>query len=704
MYWKHYGLAEDPFGLSPDSRFLYQSEALQDVLATLQECVEGQRGFAVLTSAPGLGKTTLLFHFLELARRESIAAFVFQTSFEPIDILRLLMKELGLDSTQADVVTLHQQFENALGRIASTGKRFILVVDEAQNLSPSALETIRLLANFETARQKLVQIVLSGHAELETLLAQPGMEHIRQRVAAFCRITPLKKNDAQEYILHRLRVAGGGERAIFTSDGVQELAELSKGIPRLINIYGFQAMMRGSRRGLATLDRHFVRKTVSEFEGWPEPEEEVFAAPGWKAALPAVEPPQAEPIRVSRPEAGEAVEAPMESTLDADPELKQLLAAVHQEIAQREVRAEAMVAAGAQMKNLVSPAPRSNGEFVPSRAKEPVRVNLMMAAAEAAAATGTAPTEAMPAPAAQSIAVNGTMAAAAAGTATGTAPRLEVVPMAEKVAPLPMRIPTGPRSVPEIARPKAAGPKLFPVKRQHLQWASMGVIGLLLLASAWLAWRQWSPTFNRGAVAANVTPSQPPAVKTEVATANVAPPPAVAETKRASTVKPQPTLAGTDRATTGVASKPAAEPDPAEPAQIQTASVRRFKVAEESAAPSMPALATPGGGSGLGAALSGSSQAVTLRQDIQPPVPLVKPAPAFPSVARQSRTYGTVVLHVQVGADGKPTKVTVVSGPIALIGAAQNTVKGLWRFSPATLNGKPVPSETEVRFNFNERK
>src|SRR3954470_13503486 len=240
MYWSFYGLREEPFGLSPDSRFLYLNSEQQEVLTDLQECIESQRGFIALTSPPGLGKTTLLFQFLENIRRSAVAAFVFQTTFEPQDILRLLWKELGLDSQRSDLVQMHQQFEDGLARVASMGKQFILVVDEAQNLSPAALETIRLLANFETYRQKMVQIVFAGHPELEALLSRHGLEHIKQRIAAHCRLKPLSHEDTKRYVEHRLGVAGHEGPALFTPDAIERLAELSKGIPRTINIYAYQ--------------------------------------------------------------------------------------------------------------------------------------------------------------------------------------------------------------------------------------------------------------------------------------------------------------------------------------------------------------------------------------------------------------------------------------------------------------------------------
>lgn len=316
MDWNFYGLREDPFGLTPDCRYLFLDEPQQEVLATLRESIADNRGFIALVSAPGIGKSTLLFQLMEDLHDVAVTGFVFQTTFQPIDILRLLWKELGLESEQADIVRMHHQFADGLARIAAMGKQFVLIVDEAQNLSPEALETIRLLANFENQRRKMVQIVFAGHPELETLLARPGLEHIKQRVAEFCRLKPFTLEQTRAYVDHRLKVAGHSGKPIFSEDAMAELFDLSKGIPRTINIYAFQAMSKAAKAKTHTISGEILRHAVYQFEGW----EEMHAV---AAEIPDLS---------QLPPMPDFPERPFSRAQDSDDELKTLLANVRADL------------------------------------------------------------------------------------------------------------------------------------------------------------------------------------------------------------------------------------------------------------------------------------------------------------------------------------------------------------------------------------
>src|SRR5689334_16374503 len=161
MYWKHFGLSEDPFSLTADRRFLFLTDAHRDVLATLRETMETERGFAALIGAPGVGKTTLLYELTEQLRESTIPVFVVQAHVELVDILQMLLKELGQEATKVDAASLHQRFAEALKQVAGSGKRFLLVIDEVQALNPAMLETIRLLSNIELGRKKIVEAVFA---------------------------------------------------------------------------------------------------------------------------------------------------------------------------------------------------------------------------------------------------------------------------------------------------------------------------------------------------------------------------------------------------------------------------------------------------------------------------------------------------------------------------------------------------------------
>src|SRR5438093_9490286 len=191
MYLKYFGFREQPFGVTPDPRFLYLSAAHREALASLYYGVEANRGFLGLIAKPGMGKTTLLFHLLGKFRSSARTAFLFQTQCTSREFMRLLITELGYEADDQDFVRMHEQFNNHLLQEARAGKRLIVVIDEAQNLDTSVLETVRLLSDFETPRAKLLQIVLAGQPELADKLASPGMAQLRQRFSLLHRLTPL---------------------------------------------------------------------------------------------------------------------------------------------------------------------------------------------------------------------------------------------------------------------------------------------------------------------------------------------------------------------------------------------------------------------------------------------------------------------------------------------------------------------------------
>ena len=183
MFLSYYGLREQPFGVTPDPRFLYLSPAHREALASMVYGIEAGRGFIGLIAPPGMGKTTLLFHLLEKFRSSARTAFLFQTQCNSREFMRFLLAELGYECDDHDFVHMHEEFNKRLLQEARAGNRFIVVIDEAQNLEPSVLETVRLLSDFETPRAKLMQIILAGQPELADKLARPGMIQLRQRVS-----------------------------------------------------------------------------------------------------------------------------------------------------------------------------------------------------------------------------------------------------------------------------------------------------------------------------------------------------------------------------------------------------------------------------------------------------------------------------------------------------------------------------------------
>src|SRR5207245_2649862 len=173
--------------------------------ASLIYGIEASRGFMALIAKPGMGKTTLLFKLLEQFQGSAHSAFLFQTQCTSREFMRFLLLEIGCPSGETqDLVAMHQDFNRYLLQEARVGRRFILVVDEAQNLEPSVLETVRLLSDFETPRAKLLQIILSGQPELADKLAHPSLGQFRQRISILSALSPLPLLEVERYIEHRL--------------------------------------------------------------------------------------------------------------------------------------------------------------------------------------------------------------------------------------------------------------------------------------------------------------------------------------------------------------------------------------------------------------------------------------------------------------------------------------------------------------------
>jgi general secretion pathway protein A len=267
MFLNFYGLREQPFGVTPDPRFLYLSPAHREALASMFYGIDAERGFLALIAKPGMGKTTLLFQLLQQFRNRARTAFVFQTQCTSREFMRFLLLELGCElNGEQDLVVMHEQFNRCLLQEVHADRRFIVVVDEAQNLDPSVLETIRLLSDFETPQAKLLQIVLSGQPELADKLARPSLRQLRQRVSLLSTLAPLPAEEVNRYMNHRLRVAGRADAPLFTPAAAEMIAELSEGIPRQINNICFNALSLGCSLRQTMVDADVLQQVAADFD------------------------------------------------------------------------------------------------------------------------------------------------------------------------------------------------------------------------------------------------------------------------------------------------------------------------------------------------------------------------------------------------------------------------------------------------------
>lgn len=270
MVLNYYKLAEQPFGVTPDPRYLYLSPTHREALASALYGITVGRGFTALIAKPGMGKTTILFHLLQKLQGSARTVFLFQTQSSPRDLLRSVLVDLGIEDDGGDLVQMQAKMNQALLQHSTSGKRFVVVIDEAQNLDESVLEVVRMLSNFETPREKLMQIVLAGQPQLAKRLASPSMEQLRQRVSIVARLMPLDVTETRAYIEHRLYVAGYESKTpLFTDRAFAMIAKYSGGIPRNINNLCFNAMSLGCVRKQETIDRDVIKEVLTDLDLTP---------------------------------------------------------------------------------------------------------------------------------------------------------------------------------------------------------------------------------------------------------------------------------------------------------------------------------------------------------------------------------------------------------------------------------------------------
>ena len=267
MVLEHYGLAEPPFSITPDPRFVFLSERHRDALAHLLFGVGqgGSGGFVQLTGEVGTGKTTLSRLLLEQIPANTRVALVLNPRVSAIELLETICEELHVDvgDRRGSVKALIDALNAYLLEAYAQGLRVVVVIDEAQNLSVEALEQVRLLTNLETDTQKLLQIVLLGQPELRAMLAREDLRQLSQRITARFHLTPLDADETAEYLRHRYRIAGG-QRFPFTSRALRRIHARSGGVPRLINVIAERSLLAGYARDATTLDERIVDLAANE--------------------------------------------------------------------------------------------------------------------------------------------------------------------------------------------------------------------------------------------------------------------------------------------------------------------------------------------------------------------------------------------------------------------------------------------------------
>ena len=272
MYAEYFGLREPPFNITPDPRFLYLNDCYQEALAALGYGIEARKGFISLIGDAGTGKTTLLRRLLDTVGPATKTVLLLNPTVSFDEILEHILLELGVPPEGGRKLVLLQRLNEFLLEHTQAGGNVALLIDEAQDLRPDVLEELRLLSNLETAREKILQIVLAGQPELDAILADPSLRQLRQRVALRIRLRPLSPPEVAAYVRARVERVGGTAAELFPPDALASIAMLSHGIPRLVNVLCDAALLGTFAAGKRAVTPAIVEDTWRDYDtGAPAP-------------------------------------------------------------------------------------------------------------------------------------------------------------------------------------------------------------------------------------------------------------------------------------------------------------------------------------------------------------------------------------------------------------------------------------------------
>src|SRR5688572_10222627 len=266
MYLSFYGLEEHPFTATPDPRFLFLTPSHREALAQLMYGVQENKGFIVLTGEVGTGKTTLLQTLLKRLDASTAVAYIYNSTLPFEEILEYMLADFGIAKPGESRAQRLFALNNFLIERRRAGQNTVLLIDEAQNLDVPTLEQVRMLSNFESPTEKLLQILLVGQPELKVKLDLPELRQLKQRISLRCRIAPLTPTETRDYIRTRLRTAGARHSHIFTEAAVQRVTEYAGGIPRVINILCDHCLLVGYADQVREIDRDIVERGIQYLE------------------------------------------------------------------------------------------------------------------------------------------------------------------------------------------------------------------------------------------------------------------------------------------------------------------------------------------------------------------------------------------------------------------------------------------------------
>jgi type II secretory pathway predicted ATPase ExeA len=267
MYLEFYGLKEPPFGLTPDPRYIFRTERHLEMLATVRYAIEHNKGLLVVTGEVGCGKTMILRAALQRLGEDVLSVYIFNPFLTAPEFFEQLAIEFGLNLPKRfSKPELLATLGHLLASRHSQGLRTVLIIDEAHGLPTALLEEIRLLMNFETSSEKLIQVILSGQPELEELLNRPALRQLKQRVSLRCQIRPLSVFEINKYIRFRLKQAGAEDGNLFDSGAIGLIGHVSGGIPRVVNNICDNALLYGYAAGARMITRDIVEEVIETLD------------------------------------------------------------------------------------------------------------------------------------------------------------------------------------------------------------------------------------------------------------------------------------------------------------------------------------------------------------------------------------------------------------------------------------------------------
>jgi len=264
MYEGFFGFTQAPFSVTADPDFIYFSGEHKEAFSTLLYGVKMKKGFIALTGEVGTGKTTLCKALFASLDKNIKTAFIFNPDLSETQMLQAILEEFGIESKKKAKVDLFNQLNSFLIEQLALSNNVVLIIDESQNLKTRTLEQIRLISNLETDKEKLIQIIFSGQPELHKKLSGFKLRQLNQRIGIRCHLSPLKRHEVEEYIRHRMNVAGPSHRVEFSYWATDLIYRFSRGTPRLINLACDRALLAGYAKQTLSISEEIIKSAIAE--------------------------------------------------------------------------------------------------------------------------------------------------------------------------------------------------------------------------------------------------------------------------------------------------------------------------------------------------------------------------------------------------------------------------------------------------------